>query len=238
MVCALQHKHKLGCLKSYTAWSSTIFLSIKVCGKARQRGVPAIGMGKQHSAEFLWLPFLSRTAVWCCPFPPIFMPSGGCGSKTKPENTQLLLLQQATQEGLYQKCRCLILSSWWWLCLSMAVFYFKKSSALHSQEISKNIFWMHCHLARFVFTSCGTSVIHKMKNVTNTVNQTPPVGVHLPQEAVVVSALKSWQPQLWKKWHRDRARGQIRYCCLCPAYFISHSCILTFQPTNWDQYQC
>lgn len=97
---APQHKHKSGCLRSYTAWFSTISISIKVCGKAFWGGGQTIRMGKKNSAEFLWLPFLSHAGGWCCPLPPIFVLSRGTRSKTKPENMQLLLLQQATREGL------------------------------------------------------------------------------------------------------------------------------------------
>lgn len=71
------------------------------------------------------------------------------------------------------------------------VLFEKKSSALCSQERSKKHFeciaiWLSLHSPPVY-----TSVISKMKNVPNTVNQTSSVGVHLPQEPAVVSALKS-----------------------------------------------
>lgn len=48
---ALQHKHILGCLRSYTTCFS--IASIKVCGKGLEEGGPETSMRKQHSAVSL-----------------------------------------------------------------------------------------------------------------------------------------------------------------------------------------
>lgn len=48
---ALQHKHILGCLRSYTTCFS--IASIKVCGKGLEEGGPATRMRKQRSAVSL-----------------------------------------------------------------------------------------------------------------------------------------------------------------------------------------
>lgn len=46
---ALQHKHILSCLRSYTTWFSIV--SIKVCGKGLEEGGPATRMSNQQDRK-------------------------------------------------------------------------------------------------------------------------------------------------------------------------------------------